>query len=59
MGDGRTSVGIFGKKDRPLSRKEVERALGAKWDLFQQLTALMEKAYRRTGERTVWENNYG
>ncbi len=59
MGDDSMTVGIFVEKEGPPARKDVDRALGAKRDLFRQLTAFMDAAYRMKGEWTYGGKKYG
>jgi hypothetical protein len=53
------SIGVFIEKDRRPKRKDVESSLGAKFDLFGQLTAFMDEAYQMKGEWTYGGKNYG
>ncbi len=53
------SIGIFVEKEGPPARKEIEGVMGAKWDLFRQLTDFMDAAYRMKGDWAHGGKNYG
>lgn len=53
------SVGIFGEKEGPPAPKDIDRALGAKRELFRQLTAFMDAMYRMKGDWAYGGKNYG
>ena len=53
------SVGIFVEKEGPPAQEDVDRALGSKRELFRQLTAFMDAAYRMKGDWAYGGKNYG
>jgi hypothetical protein len=53
------SIGAFVEKDHPPTRKALERVLGAKQALFEQLAVFMDTAYHLKGEWTYGGKKYG
>ena len=53
------SIGIFVDKKHWPSKKEIERVLGKKWDLFTALTAFLRENYPWKGELNYGGKNYG
>ena len=53
------SIGVFDEKDHRPTRKDIERALGAKRALFEQLMVCMNAVYQMKGEWTYGGKNFG
>ncbi len=53
------TVGIFLEKDRPPTQKEIERALGKRYGLYELLVDFMKRSYQLDGTLSYGGKNYG